>query len=113
MGPLAAGLVVLVRFPFSDLSSSKIRPALALFHAGGPDWVLSQITSNPYRDDAATRLTDESFRSGGLTRESYVRTAKLFTASTDLVTASAGQLRPEVLDEVVETLIRLLRSGSS
>ena len=34
------GVVVLVRFPFSDLSSSKLRPAVVLAHAGGEDWVL-------------------------------------------------------------------------
>lgn len=48
MGGLRAGLVVLVRFPFSDLSSSKLRPALVLAPAGGTDWVLCQITSNQY-----------------------------------------------------------------
>ncbi len=50
MGGLRAGLVVLVRFPFSDLSTSKLRPALILASAGGTDWVLCQITSNPYSD---------------------------------------------------------------
>ena len=44
------GVVVLVRFPFSDLSSSKLRPAVVLAHAGGEDWVLCQVTSNPYGD---------------------------------------------------------------
>jgi hypothetical protein len=33
MGPLAAGQVVLVRFPFSDLSASKLRPAVFLADA--------------------------------------------------------------------------------
>jgi hypothetical protein len=39
---------VLVRFPFSDLSFMKLRPALVLADAGRGDWVLCQITSNPY-----------------------------------------------------------------
>lgn len=47
---LGPGLVVLLRFPFSDLSSSKLRPAVVLAHAGGVDWVLCQVTSNPYGD---------------------------------------------------------------
>lgn len=45
MVALAPGLVVLVRFPFSDLSSFKLRPAVVLAHAGGVDWVLCQVTS--------------------------------------------------------------------
>jgi len=40
------GSVVLVKFPFSDLSSSKLRPAVVLAAAGRDDWILCQITSN-------------------------------------------------------------------
>ena len=43
-----AGEVVLVPFPFSDLSQSRVRPALCLADAGRGDWVLCQITSSPY-----------------------------------------------------------------
>ena len=69
MVALASGLVVLVRFPFSDLSSSKLRPAVVLAHAGGSDWVLCQVTSNPYGDSAAIPLPEAAFATGGLQRE--------------------------------------------
>lgn len=68
MGRFEAGSVVLVRFPFSDLSSSKFRPALVLASAGGSDWVLCQITSNPYSDRAAVSLAPDSFSDGGSSR---------------------------------------------
>jgi hypothetical protein len=38
MGPFAAGAVVLVQFPFSDLTASKLRPAVVLAEAGRGDW---------------------------------------------------------------------------
>ena len=44
----SAGEVVLVPFPFSDLSASKVRPAVCLGDAGRDDWVLCQITSSPF-----------------------------------------------------------------
>ena len=47
MVPSAAGAVVLVPFPFSDLSRAKMRPAVVLAEAGRNDWILCQITSNP------------------------------------------------------------------
>jgi hypothetical protein len=50
------GSVVLVRFPFSDLSESKLRPAVVLADAGRGDWVLCQVTSNPYSDSRAVEL---------------------------------------------------------
>lgn len=46
----SAGAVVLLPFPFSDLSRSKLRPAVILADAGRDDWILCQITSNPYGD---------------------------------------------------------------
>lgn len=44
----AVGKVILVPFPSSDLSQSKLRPAVVLADAGRGDWVLCQVTSNPY-----------------------------------------------------------------
>jgi mRNA interferase MazF len=70
MVPSAAGAVVLVRFPFSELSRSKLRPAVVLAEAGRGDWILCQITSNPYSDVRAAMLSDGSFRQGGLQRTS-------------------------------------------
>lgn len=57
----AVGKVILVPFPFSDLSKSKLRPAVVLADAGRDDWVLCQITSNPYRDPNAIVIRNESF----------------------------------------------------
>ena len=49
----AVGSVVLVPFPFSDLSEAKLRPAVALADAGRDDWILCQVTTNPYGDPNA------------------------------------------------------------
>ena len=46
----------------------------------GGDWMLCQITSNPYGDARAILLTDESFAVGALRVTSYARPGKLFTA---------------------------------
>jgi mRNA interferase MazF len=48
-----AGAVVLVRFPFSDLSQTKLRPAVVLADAGRGDWILCQVTSKSYGDTRA------------------------------------------------------------
>ena len=108
---LGPGLVVLVRFPFSDLSSSKLRPAVAVAHAGGVDWVLCQVTSNPYGDPRALALTSGSFASGGLPRDSFARPGKLFTASEDIVVRVAGSLTSETHSRIVEGVVTLVRSG--
>ncbi len=69
----AAGAVVLVSFPFSDLSQTKLRPAVVLADAGRGDWILCQITSKPYGDPQAVPLVQASFASGSLRSDSYAR----------------------------------------
>jgi mRNA interferase MazF len=103
------GAVVLVPFPFSDLSASKLRPALILADAGRGDWILCQITSKPYTDDSAIELINDDFANGGLRLVSYVRPGKLFTSNISLMKTQAGLLKKEKLDRVVDAVIRLLR----
>jgi mRNA interferase MazF len=107
----AVGEVVLVRFPFSDLSQSKLRPAVCLADAGRGDWVLCQITSNAYGDSRAIPLDDPDFVSGGLKISSYARPAKLFTAHERLIAKSVGKLRDATLSRVVDAVVILLRMG--
>lgn len=106
-----AGAVVLVRFPFSDLSSSKLRPAVVLADSEKDDFVLCQITSNPYADARAVELTQVSFRTGGLQRTSYARPGKLFTSNTALIAKQVGRLSLEAHRGVAEAVIRLLQTG--
>jgi mRNA interferase MazF len=108
---LGRGLIVLVRFPFSDLSSSKLRPACVLAHSGGPDWILCQITSNPYSDVRALPVTASSFAEGGLPRESYARPSKLFTAHESIVVRIAGRLTSDSHQRIIDAAIRILRTA--
>jgi len=107
----AVGEVVLVRFPFSDLSQSKLRPAVCLADAGRADWVLSQITSNAYGDPRALPLDEPDFVLGSLKVASYARPGKLFTANERLIAKSVGKLREASLRRVVDAVVALLQSG--
>lgn len=77
MGVPTVGDIVLVPFPFSDLSSAKVRPAIALADVRRGDWILCQITTNPYGDPHAFMLPASEFTSGGLRATSYTRPGKL------------------------------------
>jgi len=93
MGALTAGQIVLVRFPFSDLTASKLRPAVVLAEAGRGDWILCQITSQPYGDLRAIKLEAGDFAHGSLRLTSFARPGKLFTAHASLVAGQLGELR--------------------
>ncbi|MBM3862042.1 MAG: type II toxin-antitoxin system PemK/MazF family toxin [Verrucomicrobia bacterium] len=100
--------VVLVQFPFSDLTATKLRPALVLAAAGRNDWVLCQLTSNPYADTASVRIDDADFISGTLQRPSFARPGKLFTANTALITAEIGKLKPNKHRQIIAAVVALL-----
>jgi mRNA interferase MazF len=103
--------VILLPFPFSDLSASKLRPALLLAPAGKGDWVLCQITSNPYADPRAVTLAEADFAEGGLQRISHARASKLFTAHETLFQRAVGRLKAERHAQVVEAVVELVRLG--
>lgn len=111
MVAFTAGSVVVVPFPFSDLSQAKLRPAVILAQAGRGDWILCQITSNPYGDTNAIMLDDERFDSGSLRVRSYARLGKIFTANRSLIVRRIGSLKPIIFRQIIEAVVELLESG--
>jgi mRNA interferase MazF len=109
MGTPAAGEVVLVPFPFSDLSQSKVRPAVCLADAGQGDWILCQITSNPYGDPLAEPLDAPDSDTGGLLVASFARPGKLFTANETLFVRSVGRLNAGALQRLLDAVVAVLR----
>ena len=105
----ATGEVVLVPFPFSDLSQSKVRPAVCPAAAGRGDWILCQITSSPYGDPEAVPLNAPDFASGGILTASVARPGKLFTAHAGLILRSVGVLQPVAFARVLSAVIAILQ----
>lgn len=108
MGAPTVGEIVLVPFPFSDLSSAKVRPAVALANAGRGGWILCQVTSNPYGDPYALALDQADFSSGGLLVASFARPGKLFTASRSLIQRAVGNLNNQALERLLDAVIKIL-----
>lgn len=102
------GTVVLIPFPFSDPSRSQLRPARVLANSGRGDFILCQITSNPYGDPMAIELSEKVFRTGSLKIVSYARPGKLFTANQSLILRLVGKLQPKVLRRVINAVVAML-----
>ena len=110
MGGFVKGDVVVMPFPFSDLSSSKRRPALVLANSAN-DLILAQITSSSFSDGFAVEIEGDDFFDGGLRVTSNVRPNKLFTAESSIIAYKAGCLKPEKTKEVVTAIVELLSHG--
>lgn len=106
-----AGAIVLVPFPFSDLSQAKLRPAIVLADVGRGDWILCQITSTPYGDQRAIPLLDDNFATGTLHLASYARPGKLFTAHRRLMVTLVGQLKPQPFQQIINVVVQILRKS--
>ena len=109
MGLFAAGEIVTLPFPHTDLSPGKLRPVLLLATAGREDWVVCQITSNPFADSDTITLSQREFASGGLHHPSYLRPSKLFTAHESLITRTLGFLTPEALEEARDKVVHIIK----
>lgn len=108
---LEPAAVVVLRFPFSDLSSSKARPAVVLAPASSPDWIVCQVTGNPFADRTSIEIDDASFSNGSLRGKAYVRPLKLFTADQSIIAQRVGTLRSAVFRSVLEVLLNSFSSS--
>jgi len=99
-----AGDLIVVPFPFTDLSSDKQRPALVLtpheYNRDRPDALLAHVTSVPQEDAHSVHLTDAQIAAGELVKESWVRTDKLFTLEQTRIRKRAAAVSEDTLDEV-------------
>jgi mRNA interferase MazF len=111
VGLPSTGSVVLVRFPFSDLSQTKLRPAVVLADAGRGDWILCQITSNAFADPSAIEIGIDDFHTGALRMTSFARPSKLFTASEALIASTVGELELDKFDEILDAVIAIFQSS--
>ena len=102
------GDVVVLPFPFSDLSGAKRRPALVVADWGGEDVMLCQITSRSRSDGFEVPLYNSDFERGGLPVASNIRPNKIFTADVSTIVSVAGHVSDAKYGEVAETITRLI-----
>jgi len=103
------GDVVIVPFPFSDLSGNKRRPALVLADLNGNDIMICQITSQQTNDMFVLTLKSEDFLSGSLLVDSYIRPSRVFTTDKNIVSHKIGTITPELMNKVIDAIIYILK----
>lgn len=103
------GEVVVVPFPFSDLTQAKRRPALVITELEGDDVILCQITSQWIKDKYSISLRGDDFVSGSLKQISNIRPNRIFTADQRIILYRAGNIKFEKLTEVINKIIEILQ----
>lgn len=110
MGGFVKGDVVVVPFPFSDLSKIKRRPALVLVDLKGEDLILVQITSQHIFDNYALSLDNGDFNEGSLNKKSNIRPNRIFTADEKIILYKVGSLKKEKMSTVVNKIVEIVQS---
>jgi len=108
MGRFVKGDVVVIPFPFSDLSSSKRRPAFVLAESGGDDVILCQITSQSVKDNQAITIELTDIKNGSLNTVSNIRPNKLFTADERIIAYKVGELCAGKINDVVQAVTKII-----
>jgi len=98
MAGFVKGDVVVIPFPFSDLSGSKKRPAL----------VLADLPGDDIKDTFAVPLTQSDFSAGSLPVASNIRPTRIFTADKNIIIRKSGTIKPPIIQKVVNVLTDLL-----
>ena len=106
--PYPLGSVVLVPFPFTDLSGRKRRPALVVSPEGfhEEDLILCAITSQlPEKlSEWEASLEAEDMVEEKLPKRSFVKVGKLFTMHRNLIARKFGMAKEQKLQEVLGKL---------
>ena len=109
--------VVLVPFPFDDLSATKVRPAICLTQPIGPHQhvVLAFITSRevkkPLDTDFVINNYDPDFAATGLKVTSTLRLHRMMTVTASFILRELGRVTPKMQKEV-ENRLQLLFFGT-
>ena len=102
--------MVLIPFPFTDLSMTKVRPALvlssSLYHSTEPDLILGAITSNSAAASASVDYIIVDWRAANLRYPSAFKPL-VFTLEPSSVLYKIGALSSDDLTEV-EKRLRLI-----
>lgn len=104
MARFIKGDIVVIPFPFSDLSGSKKRPAFVLADLYGDDIILCQITSQHNKDSYSIPLKQADFVQGSLPVSSFIRPNRIFTADKNIIIKNVGKTTPKLCADVTNVL---------
>ncbi len=104
--------IVLVPFPYSDLSAKKKRPVLIIsnddYNKKFEDIVVCVITSSRYKDEYSVNLKNQDLKIGTLPEKSIIKTHSLFTIHQTRVLKKFSVIKDELFTKVQEKIKHLI-----
>jgi mRNA interferase MazF len=105
------GDLLLVPFPFSDLSAAKRRPVLVITSSDSyGDFIALPVTSRPQAEHGLA-LTAADLASGSLPAASWIRTNRVVTLNSGLVVKTIGRVSERTVSAAVAQLFAYIRAS--
>lgn len=101
------GDIVLIPFPFTDLTGSKKRPAIVLIDS--EDDVTICFITTQLKWQSKFDVTVHPSKSNGLKKTSLIRLNKVATVDKALLIGLLGQLDKDIIKEINRNLINILK----
>lgn len=101
--------IVLVPFPYSDLTASKQRPALILSNSlvnRSEDRICCLITSNTLNEGIA--IENKHFESGKLPFKSWVKVNRLFSVNEKIIRKRLCKINKEFHNKLINEINKIL-----
>lgn len=101
------GKIVLIPFPFTDLSGSKVRPAVILSHTSvGDDIVVAFISTN-IKNRGKFEVFIKMDAKNGLKSDSIILVSKIATLENKTILGEIGELSSTHIQQIKEKIKNL------
>ena len=109
--------IVLVSFPFSDLQTSKVRPAVVLskdsYNRRSEDFIAVPLTSNLKVRGYTMLLTNKELQNGRLVVNSKAKVDRIFSVRHSQVRMTVGRVKSETHQRMIRILTGLINAGKN
>lgn len=102
--------IILIPFPFSDLTGAKQRPALIISNNKlnkTEDRICCLITSNPSKELA--EITEKDFKEGNLPFKSFVKPQRIFTVNKKIIKKKICTINDGFHNKLLERINELIK----
>lgn len=108
---ISRGTIILVPFPFTDLSNFKIRPALVVSSSDLKEdiivaFITSVIPGTLNKTDFKIIKSESHFEGSGLKKDSVVKCDKISTLSKSIVLGGIGELSIETMNTEINCRLK-------
>ena len=109
MATFTKGEIVLFPFPYTDMTTAKIRPCLVISDEMQEDIILCQITSkNIIKDTYCVEIKKDETTKGSLMIDSYVRCNMIFTANKKQIIKKFAKINTQKYEEIKNTIMKII-----